>query len=366
MSLRYRFAVFFLSAFNNQKAFRNLYVVLNILAIATHVGLAGWGFRSLVNKDNTLTIYRDVMVRRYSNETIACDDCAATDWRNQTIVLEKECTGKWDGLLIITASEVWTAFFHVLYIVEYCFFAETPVAWTKLQSHPFRWIEYSVSATLYSLANMVGIGLRNVYALAFGGVCLVCVQLLGGQAEYAIAQSVFAINRDSTASSWRYVVAFSFTVALLLQLAVFAVIGVQIGSSPDGGFTRDDGESFDGFQTQVGFYIVQYCFFPFIFAVHWWNVVNPSKERKKTSMSNDSTDQVRKLEESFKKAELRYIIAGVLTKSQMFVSIFTTVSELYSNYLEIDPPSDTDWQMIRLVTGSLSVGLFIVGFALSV
>lgn len=341
MSLRNRFAVFVRSNFNN------VYIVLNVLAIATHVGLAGWGFRSLVKKDNTLTIYRDVMVRRYSNETIACDDCAATDWRNQTIVLEKECTGSWDGLLIITASEVWTAAFHVLYIVEYCFFADKPVAWTKLQSHPLRWIEYSVSATLYSLANMVGIGLRNVYALAFGGVCLVCVQLLGGQAEYAIAQSVDALNKTA---SWKYVVGFSFTVALLLQLAVFAVIGVQIASSPDGGFTREDGESFDGFQTQVGFYIVQYCFFPLIFVAHWWNVY-----RRKQN-----------IEESFKKAELRYIIAGVMTKSQMFVSIFTTVSELYSNYLEIDPPSDTDWQMIRLATGSLSVGLFIIGFALSV
>ncbi len=66
--------------------FSNFYLALNLAAFTVHLVLASWGFSTLVNKDNTLTVYRDVMVRRSANETISCDDCAADGWRNQTVV----------------------------------------------------------------------------------------------------------------------------------------------------------------------------------------------------------------------------------------------------------------------------------------
>lgn len=324
------------------------YYALNLVAIAVHTGLAIWGFYSLSNKDNTLKIHRDVMVRRFANETIACEDCTSNNWQNQSIVFKKECTGEWNGLLVLTWSEVCTALFHLLYLVEYQSELFGPLKWTKLNAHPLRWLEYSVSATLYSLANMVGIGVRNVYTLIFAGVCLVCVQILGGQAEYGIAQYGKASQMtEGQKKVWEFFVFFNFTLATMLQVTAFFIIGLQIASSPDGGFEREDGKSFDGFQTQTAFYVIQYLFFPFIFFYHW--------SRVRAGFS---------LEISCLKSEITYIVASVLTKSQIYISTFTTVSELYSNYLEIDPKSDTNWQAIRLVTGTFSVITFIVVFVI--
>lgn len=99
-----------------------------------------------------------------------------------------------------------TAAFHLFYFIELWVASATQLrpsflqAWWRDGFHSARWVEYAISATLISLSNFGGVGIRNAPAFIVGAAALVGVQLCGLIAEVARARELHARDAREAAA----------------------------------------------------------------------------------------------------------------------------------------------------------------------
>ena len=344
------------------------YVLLNAACALAHALLAAWGFALSGGGLLTLDVFKEAPALYALRPTDSAADafaavggeCGARLWPReaQVLGLGRRCQFEWNPLLGLSVSEVFTSAAHVGYIVERRLAGNR---FFRRGCHPGRWLEYSVSATTYTVTNLVGVGARNLYTVVLAFAAGALVQVCGGLAEWGYARShdaaeelcgrggprparkgatpsspckgharaKRAAGQTLLASCVRLFARWQLGVGCALQAVLYFAIYHQLfAGASDGGFEKD-GKSFRGFERQAFAYSVQYLFFPLVFFRHLWRLSHG-----------------RTLEGSFRKAEYQYLAAGLLTKVSMFLLLLSTLRELYEDYFE-ESESTADWGLVR-------------------
>lgn len=348
------------------------YVLLNAACALAHALLAAWGFALSGGGLLTLDVFKEAPALYALRPTDSAADafaavggeCGARLWPReaQVLGLERRCQFAWNPLLGLSVSEVFTSAAHVGYIVERCLAGDR---FFRRGCHPGRWLEYSVSATTYTVTNLVGVGARNLYTVVLAFAAGALVQVCGGLAEWGYARGYarghaaaeelcgsggprpaptrvalssprkahgrakWAPGETLLVSCVRLFAGWQLGVGCALQAVLYFAIYHQLfAGASDGGFEKD-GESFKGFERQAIAYSVQYLFFPIVFFRHLWRLSRGDM-----------------LEGSFRKAEYQYLAAGLLTKVSMFLLLLSTLRELYEDYFE-ESESTADWGLVR-------------------
>lgn len=325
---------------------------VHVTAACVHLVNFIMGFLVLSGNSQTLQIHveRQTNLTIHSNTTLqlngtntTCTDCTSFEWDHGTVGLSRSCMFSWDSLQVLAWSELVTAAFHVYYIIENTAQPYTP--WWVTNNHPARWVEYGVTATTYTLSNLVGIGAgRNVYALVLAGAVGVTLQLVGGLGEFGRGQ-VLALalttgnggdgQSNSQRQAWKTVVTVSLLLGLLLQFVLFGVIIAHTAYSGSSGYQDPEGREFEGFQLMTGAYVAQYLLFPVVYMLYQTGVV------------------------AFPVAEALYTVAGLTTKTSLFWLVFSTVRYLQEDFLEVVSSTGVSWVAVQWSAATVPVGCFL-------
>lgn len=325
------------------------FLVLHATAAALHLanGIAG---TVLLNR---ATISYPLVFSRIEYTTDATEASACPiRFAKQPVFGTKDgvvCSAaRFDGALLLVVSEFVTAAWHILYIVNLVFAGCRPFFNPfKRGWNPLRAAEYAVTATCLSLANLVGVGARDVGTVAIGCSALVAVQGLGAIAEAATAKLRKKERKQKSGSAfYRGVQIFSFALGCVLQGTVFLVAFLYVNVVSDPAPPRE--ERFDGFSEQVWVYTIQYLSFP---AIAFLYAFAP-----RYSAAAD-----------FRFIEYLYLLAGVFAKVSIFWMVFGTVRELLEEYYEVLPRSNINWHAVRefakYLPSTLNLALSFLGFA---
>jgi hypothetical protein len=342
---------------------RRAFLTLHVLAFVVHTVDTVLG--SLVlhgSKSGRVSLANQFPV---FNQGVTGDDANCPTVRGAgggayTITYKDECAGTWDGLLALVVAEGTTAAFHLFYILELLITSQYGKSVSVFQSwssdgyHSVRWVEYAISATIISLSNLTGIGIRNAPAFIIAACALACVQLCGliAEAARAFADKELAHRNNYQKGSILYTVKLarlvkwiSLLVGCILQGAVFACIFMQLSMS-DYEYEKDGVPSkFTGFQQQSAVYFGHYCVFPVVAMLYAFGGI-----------------------ENFIVAEWCYVSAGVASKAAIFWLIFGTVRDLTENWTKEQEPVGVNWPAVRVSAMIVpilflisSISLFIFG-----
>jgi len=246
-----------------------------------------------------------------------------------------QCGTRWNSYVALGVIEIVTALFHAWYIVELLEPRWLPpwALWQTTNAHPVRWIEYGVTATVYSLATVVGTGVRSLPAVLALGLALPGMQGCGALAELLHARSKKGAA-DLAGLKWS-----AFALGWLPQMAVFAVVALSLGTATGDVVVADDGATrhFSGWVVQSAFYFLHYMTFPLIFFL---NAANKIKE--------------------FWFVELWYVAASVSAKLALFWLVTSTVREYVEDF-GAAAASGVQWATVRafaiVIPLALAIGL---------
>ena len=234
------------------------------------------------------------------------------------------CTGvSLSPEVLVVFTEGATAFFHILYLVNlkqgFCRYWEHKSNWLRAT-------EWAITATSLSLANLVGVGLRDLSGLVLATVVLVSVQYLGYLSEVEISR--LQEFTDSAKAS--------FTWASVLQLVIFAVVLMQVFSI-DSSRPTADGRSYTGFQVQSFLYIALYLSFG---AVALWYSLKPR-------------------ERPYLYLEWLFLQLGVWVKLSIYGMIFGSIREAREFYGAGDS-TGVNWFAVRVTSMCLPAIIVVV------
>ena len=168
-----------------------------------------------------------------------------------------------------------------------------------------------LTATLLTLANLVGVGVRSLAGIVMAGVSLPAVQLCG----YVIERLK---NKMKAEDALVWVV---FGIGFLVQSGAFAAVAIGVSTQSNTVETAGGSESYDGFLIQSGFYFA--FFFSFALIMVLW-VKNVLKE--------------------FWEAEVCYLIASLCCKSGLFWLIVSTTRGFLSQFDAVEHNNE-NWEL---------------------
>ena len=185
--------------------FRTALVFLHVVVAVVHAanGIAGLVIQLRHAPDEGATVLYDdrpdfsAALPAGANQT-----CGVVRYGEKRFAPARACSGfEWDGLLALVVSEFITSAFHIAYAIEMFFYLRR-WHWFNAGAHSLRWVEYGVTATIYSLANLFGVGARSAHLGAVVAASLLGLQLCGLIAEYARAglNALNALDSDDDRS----------------------------------------------------------------------------------------------------------------------------------------------------------------------
>lgn len=297
-------------------------VVLHITAIALHVFSAWVGLSIDSTSFKHSLVYEQRQYRRVGNYstnlTNACILPSNKIVNNYTTICSDNV---WDGVLWLSVMEIITAVFHILYIVEcYC---ELPFDYDfiELKAHPLRWIEYSLTATIITLATLSGTGERSLLIFIIVGMLSPITHACGALAELVYTSP--HINK-------RFIIQWLlFTLGCIPQIIIFVLIAANIMTT-----TSEPTSDFDKWQIQSMIYVIHYLVFPVIFIIY----------------------TVGKM--TFETSEICYVSASIGSKMALFWLVISTLKIYAEKYNMIETSNvswDTVWYVSLIVPPTITV-----------
>jgi len=293
-------------------------VVLHTVAIALHIFSAYVGFSIDSTSFKHSLVYEQRQYRKIGNYstnlTNACTLHSNTIVNTYTTICSDNV---WDGVVWLSVMEIITAVFHLLYILE-CV-CEMPLNYDfiELKAHPLRWIEYSCTATIITLATLSGIGERSLITFIIVGMLSPITHACG-----ALAEIVFA-NRYSTN---RGIIKWLFILGCIPQIIIFVIIAANIITTTSGVVMENKTTStFNKWQIQSIVYSIHYLVFPVIFIIY---IVGKM---------------------TFEMSEICYVSASIGSKMALFWLVISTLN-IYAEKYNIMETSNISWDAVWWVS----------------
>ncbi len=243
---------------------RRLLLALHAAAILVH-GLSGAAGVALNGGElaRTLTYTTPAYYSGIDPATLGACPVTSNDF---TVTYTTHCSSwSWNGLTALTVMEFVTVAFHAYYILELWMGKSAPDAlqWEHRRAHPARWVEYSITATILSLATLAGVGERSLALFATVGAVAPLIHAFG-----ALAELLYGMRTGIDAHLKHALVWTLFALGCVPQLVVFGLVALSLGSAGSGVTTTDGTSDFDGWSIQSAAYFAHYFAFPAIFLLY--------------------------------------------------------------------------------------------------
>ena len=365
--------------FLKEASLQSVFTTLHITSLIIHLvnGLYGLGINvftfnylkhdaklkfsllSLSYEQNSITSIISESASESSSPSIETNQCFVDQIGEYQVTPFFDCWWKWDGVFVITICEFITAFFHLLYILEntIVLLGWPKSHWSYLGYHSLRWVEYGITATLYSVATIIGTGTRDINAFFIACLAGFCLQICGMIMEFArssldiihdFSPNINLEAKKQLKSALRASLGISFTVGMFLQVALFIpiIIGISSGNDDDSSSTFEK-ETNNIFFIQSIAYISGYFLFPIIAVLYAFKRI------------------------WFITAEILYCVCSVSVKTAMFWLTLSTIKMFYfavQTENTISPKiSDAairkvrdDWEIIRLWVGLIVPCVYLI------
>ena len=230
---------------------RTWLIALHWASVLIHVttGVFGLYINMLRDNEGQKLSYEDVTWYASgqvpANMTTPVDQCNVRELPDGGVVMyERTCAdGQWNGVLSLTVCKLFTAAYHLWYLWE----LSERYPWSKWYDNDYhfsRWLEYSVTATLLTLSQLIPLGIRSVYLVIFVAMVFPCMLLVGGIGEKACAlhKRIKAQNADHP-YGLGFIQWACFGIAWLIQGSVFVLIAIALARSTGDG-TEDDSSDY--------------------------------------------------------------------------------------------------------------------------